>query len=95
MAIKGNRVDCGTIADTNQDYEQLASLIAEKLIELNRRKNNVLISLDQACKVLAKSRSTFWRWAQVGYLKPIKISARVFFKEEDINMLKEGKLNIN
>lgn len=58
-------------------------------LEDQRRRNfgdeNTLVPKEQARQMLGSpDRSTMWRWEKAGYLVPIKIGGRLFYRSGDI-----------
>lgn len=43
-----------------------------------------VLSVGEVCKILNVSRGTLWRWNKEGYLKPVKIGRKSFYKQKDI-----------
>ena len=53
-------------------------------------KEDRLISADEAASVLNVSSVTLWRWAKMGYLKPVKAGRKVHYWLSTIdNILKQ------
>lgn len=47
----------------------------------------------EAARLLNITKETLWRWAKSGYLKPVKIGAKVLYRASDIDeiLLKRSK----
>ena len=60
--------------------EELESTILAK-------KNETYVTTDEASKQLHVDRSTLWRWAKTGYLMPIEVGGKRFYKLSDINTI--------
>ena len=43
-----------------------------------------LISKKDVMNVLDVSHTTLWKWEKSGYLKPVKIGKRIFYRREDL-----------
>lgn len=53
-------------------------------------KEDRLLSADEAASILNVSSVTLWRWAKMGYLKPIKAGRKVHYWHSSIdNLLKQ------
>lgn len=50
-----------------------------------------LVPKDEAQEVLHTSDVTLWRWEKKGYLIPVRIGGKIFYKTEDIDALQENK----
>ena len=46
-----------------------------------------LLTKDETCKKLGVSVTTLWRWAQDGYLTPLKVGVQVRYRLSDINAI--------
>ncbi len=52
--------------------------------------NEKLLSKEEVMERFGVSRSTLWRWSQIGYLKPVKIGVGIRYKANDVeNLLKK------
>ncbi|MBQ1754319.1 MAG: helix-turn-helix domain-containing protein [Bacteroidales bacterium] len=40
---------------------------------------------------LGVSRSTLWRWSQIGYLTPVKVGVSVRYKADEVDALVTNK----
>lgn len=75
--------------------DDLKMLFREWKMELDSckatEKKEEFLTVDEAAKLLHRDRSSLWRWSKTGYLTPIKIGAKSFYKKSDIDKLLEGK----
>jgi hypothetical protein len=51
---------------------------------------DTLFTPEQAAAKIQTTKVTLWRWAKQGYLSPIRVGGKVFYKESDIKKLMEG-----
>ena len=49
------------------------------------------VTVDEAAKQLHVSRPTLWRWSRAGYLKPVKIGCKSYYRQSDLNAVKQGR----
>lgn len=49
------------------------------------QKDDPLVTPDEVTKILHVDRSTLWRWAKTGYLIPIEVGGKRFYKQSDID----------
>ena len=63
-----------------------------QLIEANKvkEKEETYKTVEEAAAILHRDRSSLWRWAKSGYLVPIKVGAKSFYRMSDIKKLMEG-----
>ena len=47
------------------------------------------LTVEQVGKLLDVSKPTLWRWAKVGYLKPVKVGHKNFYRKSDIDALRK------
>ena len=66
--------------------EWQAEVEANKVIE----KEETYKTVEEAAAILHRDRSSLWRWAKSGYLVPIKVGAKSFYRMSDIKKLMEG-----
>ena len=61
---------------------------------IKEQNKDKLVSTNEACALLKKSRKTLWEWAKRGYLIPVKRGSQNYYRMEDIqNMLNPPKQN--
>lgn len=66
-------------------------IIGEFITESQPQKEeDVLFTPEQAAAKIQTTKVTLWRWAKQGYLSPIRIGGKTFYKESDIKKLMEG-----
>ena len=53
-------------------------------------KDETFLSVEETAKELRVTKPTLWRWDKDGYLKPVKIGGRVFYRRSDIDKLLRG-----
>lgn len=55
-----------------------------------------LFTQTEAAEYLAVSKSTLWRWKQMGYLNPVtKIGARPMYSKADLDAIINNEMNID
>lgn len=67
--------------------EWQAEAEANKIAE----KEEVYKTVEEAAAILHRDRSSLWRWAKSGYLIPIKVGAKLFYRMSDIEKLMGGR----
>lgn len=66
-------------------------IISEFMAEFQPPKEeDALCTPEQAAAKVQVTKVTLWRWAKQGYLSPVHIGGKVFYKESDIKKLMEG-----
>ena len=87
MAIGTNVQLVVTLADLKELFlEWQAEVEANKVKE----KEETYKTVDEAAAILHRDRRSLWRWAKSGYLVPIKVGAKSFYRMSDIKKLMEG-----
>lgn len=86
-------VRLGDLLDAN---ERLARKVREEVEaeqqERRERYGDYLIPKKEARRMLGSpDPSTLWRWEKCGYLAPVKIGDRVYYRESAINALIDNK----
>lgn len=77
-----------TIADLKELFlEWKAETEANKVVE----KEEVYKTVDETAALLRRDRSSLWRWAKSGYLVPVKVGAKSFYRLSDIEKLMGGR----
>lgn len=87
-----NGVNCQLVinsVDLKEFVFDLVDEISANQIE-ERYKKEKYFTRDEVCKQHHVDKSTLWRWAKSGYLVPVKLGGKVFYKESDIIKLMEG-----
>lgn len=91
-----------TIQITEVSIDELAEKVADKLLlkienylkELNKPKNNKLLTRKEVAEMLRVSLVTVGVWSKVGILNPIRMGNRIFFNEQEIlNTLEKQSIN--
>lgn len=66
-------------------------IISEFMAEYQPQKEeDTLLTLEQTAAKIQTTKVTLWRWAKQGYLSPVRVGGKVFYKESDIKKLMEG-----
>ena len=66
---------------------ELFTNIKASVQRIENKKERIL-SVEETMSILrVKNRVTLWRWSKCGYLLPIKIGRKSFYKEDDVNMI--------
>ncbi len=60
--------------------------------ETERVKDSEMLSLYDVMAKFNVSKPTLWRWQKTGYLVPIKIGRKLFYRVSDVSKLMEGKV---
>lgn len=55
-----------------------------------KEREAAIMTASEAAAMLNVSKPTLWRWANTGYLKPIKIGKKTYYRQTDIELMKEG-----
>lgn len=55
-----------------------------------QKEEDTLLTPEQAAAKIQTTKVTLWRWTKQGYLSPVRIGGKVFYKESDIKKLMEG-----
>lgn len=66
-------------------------LLAEKAAHADCETDEGLLTKQQVMETLSVSSTTLWLWEQKGYLIPVKIGRKVFYRSKDISNLRNGK----
>lgn len=48
------------------------------------------VTPDEAAKQLHVTKVTLWRWNNNGYLKPVRIGRKSYYRQSDIDAIKNG-----
>lgn len=61
-------------------------------VEANKvkEKEETYKTVEEAAAILHRDRSSLWRWAKSGYLVPIKVGAKSFYRMSDIKKIDGG-----
>lgn len=77
---------------TDEQLEAYSTNLINKMISLKEQAapEEEYVTMDEVSSKLQVTKTTLWRWAKVGYLNPIKVGGKSFYKSSDINKLMEG-----
>ena len=77
---------------TDEQLEAYSTNLINKMISLKEQvaPEEEYVTMDEVSSKLQVTKTTLWRWAKVGYLNPIKVGGKSFYKSSDINKLMEG-----
>ena len=67
--------------------EEVSKKMAEERDNLFPNSDGSLISKKQVMLGFDVSHATLWKWHKSGYLIPVKVGKRVYYRREDINRL--------
>lgn len=97
-------MDIREIMRSNSSNQQLFIVSAQDLIDvidtsvkkaiqeleesISKSNNDNLVPLKEVAETLNVSRCTLNRWNKDGYLTPIKIGRKVFYRQNDINEIR-------
>ena len=94
MSVENLLKSSGNVQDV-LSLDDLKTLFREWKMELDScketEKKEEFLTVDEAAKLLHRDRSSLWRWSKTGYLTPVKVGAKIFYKKSDIDKLLEGK----
>lgn len=81
--LKAGRTICGEIFDYLADHREESAPAAQP--------EEALLTQWEVMEKLGVSRSTLWRWSQIGYLTPVKVGVRVRYKADEVDALVTNK----
>lgn len=81
--LRDNEIKFITLDELLDEFEKLKQTSLQKTNDEEER----LLTRVEVCDLLHISLPTIHTWSKSGRLKPIKIGARVLFKEKDIKQL--------
>ena len=70
-------------------YSLLDERDAERQAISESQHNEEMLSADETATILGVQKNSLWRWAKSGYLVPVKIGRKCFYKQGDIDRLKQ------
>lgn len=78
-----------TISVTPADLKEFALFLKDEwMMEMNQRaKRETYLTPDEVASELGVSKNTLWRWEKRGYLIPIKVGRKPFYKRSDVDSL--------
>ena len=81
------------LADLKAAALELAHQIRKDAEDQQRRREKAagckLVDLDTVKTGLDVSTTTLWRWQKTGYLVPVKLGGRVYYRQRDLDALLE------
>jgi hypothetical protein len=80
---------------TEEDFQKALEMVYSRAKEaavagINMqipRKEDTLLSKNEAMTILGKSANTLWKWERRGYLVPLRVGGRVMYKEHDLRRI--------
>ncbi len=63
---------------------------AKEQSELQQKKKEDYLTVNEVCKILGVTKPTLWRWAKMNYLVPTKVGKKNFYKASEIDSLRKG-----
>jgi len=73
---------------------QIANAVNAALDARENKKKTTLVSRKAAAMRLHVVPSTLWRWARMGFLKPVRIAGRLWYPEDAIEKIERGEINV-
>lgn len=72
-----------------QDLQNVVrDAVQQTLQSVQSARSDEQVTPAQAGRLLGVAKSTLWRWAKSGYLRPVKIGAKTMYRIEDIENVK-------
>jgi predicted DNA-binding transcriptional regulator AlpA len=71
---------------TNEDLNELKSSIVDELLsrlQPKEQSNDELLTINEVCRLLKKTRCTVWRMEKSGAIKPIIIGGSKMYRRSD------------
>lgn len=53
--------------------------------------DNELLSADYTASILGVKKNSLWRWSKSGYITPVKIGRKCYYKKADIDKIQGNK----
>lgn len=79
-------------SDLAESARRLVTEVRESLEREEARKaSSQLLTKAQVMERLNVSSSALWRWAQAGYLVPMRVGGQLRYKSVDVDEIVEGK----
>ena len=69
-----------TTLEENQQAQQAAPVI-----------DDAEVTPDEAAEQLHVSKVTLWRWNNSGYLKPVWIGRKTYYRQSELDAIKQGR----
>ena len=86
-----------TVTVSLNDLLTAGRKLSEEIVEGITRERDVvpalpepadeLLTKEETCQKLGVSGTTLWRWAQNGYLSPVKVGVQIRYRLSDISLL--------
>ena len=86
-----------TVSVTVDDLREFARVLlnefsAEQKERVEQEKHDqITLSTAQVRERLGVKNTTLWRWAKIGYLKPLKVGMRNLYRLGDVERIESGK----
>lgn len=89
VSIGGNVQVVVSAADLKEFFEDLQDERQAASVPQQQETN---LTLEEVLAILHTTKSTIWRWGKQGYLVPIRVGRRKYYKKSDIDrLLDEGR----
>ena len=87
------RIRLRDLLEANEELVRKVRTEAEReQARRDRQAGDHLIQKEEARRMLGgPDPSTLWRWEKVGYLKPVRIGVKVFYRRSDIDAIIKSK----
>lgn len=79
------------LADLLEANEALARRVREDARREQRRGDSLVPREEARRRLGGPDPSTMWRWEKAGYLEPVRIGTRLFYRESDIEGIMKKK----
>ena len=91
-AIQDGKTQVAVTISASDLKEVFASIIEERDSAIMARtvdemKDEPTLTRDEVCRMLKTTKTTLWRWANDGYLKPTKVGAKSLYRKCDVERL--------
>lgn len=57
----------------------------------DKQHDKELLSADETSSILGVKKNSLWRWSKNGYLTPVKIGRKCYYRMDDINRIQGNK----
>lgn len=91
--IKTNKIDVDMtdLLEATIRRMEAATLRLEQLIPVTEKKEERLLTSNEACEFLRCSKPTLHRWKSAGILPHVRIGTNIRYKESDLKKLIESR----
>ena len=83
------------IVSLNDLKEVVRQIYDERNAEIkaiaDNQHDNELLSADETSSILGVKKNSLWRWSKNGYLTPVKIGRKCYYRRVDINRIQGNK----